>query len=415
MRVLWFSNTPANGVHFLGDRIVRGGWLKSLDVALQSRLDLHVAFYYPRRNEPFKYLQTHYYPLGIKHWKRKALVHAIRPGITDVQDIPRYLEIINTVKPDVIHIHGSENPFGSVIPHTDIPVVISMQGVDTVYHHKYRGDFSAGDLREGWFSRSPKSMLREHSLLQNNRLFKKRGVRERKNLFRAGHMIGRTAWDRRIASVLAPGATYYHCDEILRESFYQSQWKQPDSDKLILFSTLGNTPYKGFETIAEALYVLNNLLGTRVEWRIAGIDENDMIVKAARKKLKRRFPSGGLIFLGQLDGDNLCSALCEAGIYVSPSHIENSSNSLCEALLLGVPAVATFAGGTGSLLEDGKEGILIQDGDPWVMAGAILELYDNPTLAVAYGKRAGKRARKRHDPEKIVGDLIQIYEQIAGK
>ena len=78
-------------------------------------------------------------------------------------------------------------------------------------------------------------------------------------------------------------------------------------------------------------------------------------------------------------------------IYIAISHIENSPNSLCEALILGAPCIATNAGGTSSLIEDGNNGILIQDGDAYSMAGAIIELTENYNIAIDYGNSARKK------------------------
>lgn len=81
-------------------------------------------------------------------------------------------------------------------------------------------------------------------------------------------------------------------------------------------------------------------------------------------------------------------------------------------MMLGMPSIATFVGGVGSLIKDGEEGILIQAGDPWAMAGAILELANNKEKAMELGKNARKKALERHDKEKIVAELISTYNQI---
>jgi glycosyltransferase involved in cell wall biosynthesis len=81
-------------------------------------------------------------------------------------------------------------------------------------------------------------------------------------------------------------------------------------------------------------------------------------------------------------------------------------------MLLGMPCIATFAGGTGSMLKDGEEGIMIQDGDPWALAGSILELYRDPVKAQKYGQNARQRALIRHDKETITNGLIDIYQKV---
>ena len=98
--------------------------------------------------------------------------------------------------------------------------------------------------------------------------------------------------------------------------------------------------------------------------------------------------------------------------YTSALTIENSPNNLCEAMILGMPCIATYAGGTGSLLRDKEDGILVQDGDPWSMAGAILELWENSETSSRLGGNARIRALKRHDPLQVVTDLVSIYNNI---
>ena len=159
------------------------------------------------------------------------------------------------------------------------------------------------------------------------------------------------------------------------------------------------------------LYELNKL-GVDIEWRVAGINSNDLIVKIVKRMLKDKFSNKNLKLLGRLSANALIAKLLEADIYIMPSHIENSPNNLCEAMMLGMPCIATVAGGTGSILKDGEEGNLVQDGDPWGMAGAVLEMKDNYESAVLMGQKARKSALERHDKDKIVDELFGIYKKI---
>ena len=84
-------------------------------------------------------------------------------------------------------------------------------------------------------------------------------------------------------------------------------------------------------------------------------------------------------------------------------------------MIIGMPCVATFAGGTASMLKDGKDDFLIQDGDSWVMAGAILEIIINPSMAEIYAKNARENALKRHDKATIISELIETYSKIIKK
>jgi glycosyltransferase involved in cell wall biosynthesis len=58
------------------------------------------------------------------------------------------------------------------------------------------------------------------------------------------------------------------------------------------------------------------------------------------------------------------------------------------------------------------EGILVQDGDPWVMAGAILEIGRNAEFAKLLGRKARARALERHDKDRIISDLLNTYKEV---
>ena len=127
------------------------------------------------------------------------------------------------------------------------------------------------------------------------------------------------------------------------------------------------------------------------------------------------YPQKGLKLMGALNENELVESLVSAHMYVMPSHIENSPNNLCEAMMLGMPCITTLAGGTDTMLRHKIEGLVIQDGDPWSMAGAIMELRNDWETAVEYGKNARLHAQERHDKKKIVNNLLSVYTEIITK
>ena len=61
MKVLWFSNTPANSDEYFNNELSgTGGWLKSLDRSIQKKVDLHIAFYHSQNIGSFRYGKTQY-------------------------------------------------------------------------------------------------------------------------------------------------------------------------------------------------------------------------------------------------------------------------------------------------------------------------------------------------------------------
>lgn len=84
-------------------------------------------------------------------------------------------------------------------------------------------------------------------------------------------------------------------------------------------------------------------------------------------------------------------------------------------MVLGIPIIASYAGGTSSMLEDGKEGVLVQDGDPYRLAGAVLNMIRNYKDAIMMGQSARKRAIVRHNPKNVVKELYSIYQSLCTK
>jgi len=413
LRILWFCNTPASGAEFLNLSSNLGGWLSSLDKAISDKVDLSVAFYYSLPVEPFVHHRVTYYPIHLKLSFFQKVRNAVDPIVFDKENLNHYLRLIGHVNPDIIHIHGTENSFGCIIDKIEIPVIVSIQGNLNVCLHKYfSGLIAKHALLKFPYLKGFRSFPYYQSFTRDYWWFRKTAKRELNNLKSAKYIAGRTDWDRRITKVLASQSKYFIVNELLREPFYKAQWSLNFSKKILLFTTNGNTPYKGFETLCLALYILNSL-GIDVEWRVAGINDSDLIVKVVKRVLKGKFPNQGLMLLGSLNGEQLVKELVNSNIYVMPSHIENSPNNLCEAMLVGIPCIATYAGGTGSILRDKIDGITVQDGDPWALAGAILELHENPQQAEKYSASARSAALDRHNPLNVVPSLLEVYRNVA--
>jgi glycosyltransferase involved in cell wall biosynthesis len=117
-------------------------------------------------------------------------------------------------------------------------------------------------------------------------------------------------------------------------------------------------------------------------------------------------------FLGALDEDAMVHELKTCNVFVSASSIENSSNSICEAMLLGVPIAASSVGGVPSLLDQGLEGLLHPADEPCALADNISSLFKNESLARALGDRARIRALAAHDPERNFQALMSVYAEL---
>jgi len=416
-RILWFSNTKCGYDHLVDgtkNAPATGTWMESIANAFNNNNTYEIGIAFHTKKKEDKVLTRNnitYYPIYIKTSKSKfsRLATKARGKVSWYDELDDYLKVIEDYKPDLIHVFGSEENFGFVASHTNIPVTLSIQGNLTVYEWKY---FSGLTFRQLFSGFNLKNFLKFSTAYAKYDLFAKRATREQEIMKNIQHIIGRTDWDKRIAKVLSPDATYYYNDEILRGQFYKEPIVNLElKDTLRVTTMSGPAVYKGLETVCKAISLLNNL-NIDFTWSIGGVSESDNLVKAIKKKLGKDFPKKNYHFLGRMNEHQIVDLLRDTNIYVMPSHIENGSIVLSEAMVLGLPVITTLAGGTSSRLTDKKEGLMIQSGDPWSMAGAVIELKDNYDDAIIYGLNARKRALVRHNPDQVIKDLNDIYNQI---
>lgn len=411
MKILWFANTPCGASELLAPNLNVGGWLKALEEQLVCKegVELFICFYWKYNIPPFKHKQTHYYP--IYHSKYYNIINRVFIHTNDSEDKSNLLRVIETVNPDIIHIHGTEENFGLVQEATNIPIVISLQGILSPYSEKY---FSGIPAFRAFLYEGLKVKLLFNSEIWSYARIKKNALREKKILSKAGNILGRTDWDRRVSTVLAPSSRYFLGDEILRQSFYSNDWNKSTFSKPIqIVTTMSGGLYKGLETIVKTAAILSQTPGFNFEWTVIGQKENDILPKIVKRWLKIEYKKLNINLVGNKNEKQMVDIICNSDIYCQLSHIENSPNSVCEAMLLGIPVIASFAGGTDSILENRKEGILVQDGDPYSYAGAIIEMSSCFEKSLELAKAAKKRAHKRHNANDIVERLISTYQEIS--
>lgn len=412
MRVLWFANTPCGAAIRLDRAKFTGGWLSSLETEItkNAEIDLHVAFYYPDHIESFRYGDVTYHPIFRRD---NSFVHRLLNRLDgemrrNSKNLDSLENVVKEVDPHVIHIHGTEDNFGLLQARVRKNFLISIQGLLTPYVEKYY----SGIPRD--FVRSVSSV---HSRIFGDSYFRAMSLhakREQTILSKSQNIMGRTDWDRRITRLYSPQSNYYVGDEILRPQFYTYKWAPPIKSKFRIATIMSGGFYKGFETILKASSIMKSA-GCDFEWVVIGQDSSDISVKIAENYCNIKSHDVFVRLVGRLDPSGIIEIFADSSCYCQVSHIENSPNSLCEAMLAGLPCVATFAGGTSSLMANDIEGLLVQDGDPYAIAGAIIELRNHPSKATDLGLAAQVRASIRHRPQKIVDQVIASYKCILGQ
>lgn len=419
MNVLWLTNSPCSSIERKGGKTIFGGWLTSLEKEITKYNDINLSISYLSniQESPFTYMNVNYFPIhigtSVKNRKLRTFIDSHQSFRQKENNaLPQILQIIDDIHPDLIHIHGTEELWGIVYKHiSNVPIVFSIQGLIAPIKEKL---FSGMQLKNVRRFDSIVDYILNNNIRRIHSSFKYRSVRENEYLKNASYIIGRTTWDERCTLALNYNRKYFTVNEILRSPFYNSVWsfKQCKGRKIRIISTFSGAVYKGFETTLQTAHILQSYSKINFEWHIVGYTKDSKWCKVAEIEKKLKISDYPFVFHGRIDANNLAQLLSESDIYVHVSHIENSPNSVCEAMLVGLPTIASFAGGTSSIIKDGEEGILVQDGDPYVLAGNIVYLTQNPDLAMYYSTNAKRTARQRHKPENVYKELLSVYSSI---
>ena len=118
-------------------------------------------------------------------------------------------------------------------------------------------------------------------------------------------------------------------------------------------------------------------------------------------------------FLGAQSAEQMKQRYIRAHVALNPSSIENSSNAIGEAMLLGTPVVASFVGGTPDMVQDGVSGLLYPFDAPYLLADAVRQVFSSDELAARLSNEARKTAATRHDREQNLKGLLAIYRDLA--
>ena len=221
------------------------------------------------------------------------------------------------------------------------------------------------------------------------------------------YYFGRTTWDYRIVKLFNPKATYFHCDEILRHSFYADDMKRQIPSKLKIVSTISVPLYKGYDLILKAANQLCSL-NIDFEWIVFGNVSPTFI----EEKLGIKHENVHVKLFGVASEKQIKEELLSSTVYVHPSYIDNSPNSVCEAQMCGVPVIATNVGGVCSIVEDGVTGYLVPANDPYQIAYLANNLFKNLVEVEKITETARQNAQQRHNKVKIANQFLTAYNHI---
>ena len=334
--------------------------------------------------------------------------------------------IIEKENPDVVHIFGTEymHSYHAALACEKLGiskrVVVSAQGIVSFASKHY----FAGIPAYVKYMRSFRDILKRESINKAKKTFEKRGIFERETFKAVHHVIGRTDWDYACTRQINPDIKYHFCNETLRKSFYENEWDIENIEKHSIFVSQCNYPLKGFHLVLEAMKTVikfypdaklyttgRNLINQKGFLAGLKLTYYELYLK---KLIKKYNLEKSVVFLGALDEKKMCERFLKSHVFVHASSVENSPNSLGEAMILGVPTVTSDVGGIKALFNHNEDGFMYQADAPYMMADAIMKIFASSELAKMFSENAKKHANMIHNRENNLKTMLKIYGEIAG-
>ena len=411
MKILWITNVALPDVSKDLDTQPSpfGGWLTGyLNEILKK--DIHLVSVFPYgKNVQGNFENITYYGFKAKSEKKELLEY--------------FVNIIDKEKPDVIHIFGTEFLHSNLMVKASKKLsmlqntVVSIQGLVSLCAKHYFA-FLPRRVINGF---TLKEILKRNNIKNSALKFKKQGVSEVETLKEVKNVIGRTDWDEAAVKQINPNINYHFCNESLRDGFYNKEWSLENCEKHSVFVSQSSYPLKGFHLMLEGF---KEIVKKYPDAKLYTTGKNPLTLKG-KDKLKQSFYSkylGKLIkkyklennveFLGFLSEEKMAERFLKSNVFVSPSSIENSPNSVGEAMLLGVPTVSSDVGGVKNMLTHGKDGFIYPADEPYMIEYYVSKIFESSDLAKEISKSAKEHAEYTHNRFLNGKTLMEIYNNI---
>lgn len=414
MKVLWITNIifPAIAEKLNLPKVVVGGWMySSAKKLLEVDKDIRLA------------VATTYSGNRFIEYQLDGVTYYLLPQnngnfTKNNNTLDKYWKIVNeSFSPDCVHLHGTECAYGLsfIKACPNVPAVASIQGLVSSYTKYYLAGLSFGDILKSITLRD----IVRGTLWASKRSFAKNSKHEIEIICRLKHIIGRTSWDKAHALSINPSINYHFCNETLRESFYGKTWEYENCEKHSIFVSQASYPIKGLHQLLKAMpLILHQFPDAKIY--VAGND----ITKAGSFKQKLLMTGYGrylrqlirqlnltdkITFTGNLNEEQMCMRYLRSNVFICPSAIENSPNSLAEAQLLGVPCIASYVGGSMDMMI-GCEGNLYRFEEIEMLADKVCNVFAQshaPDITLQ------KQAMIRHNGEINCITLSSIYKEVV--
>ena len=411
MRVLWVLNMVLpEAAQALGiNTSFSGGWLIDYVRCLAEDPDMELATM-TYANVPEKIEKE---VNGVKHYilpgGGKRLLFTSPKTMKDCQDV------LDDFQPDIIHLHGTEYSiaYSMVKLQPRQPIILTIQGILSRISQEYKGGlpwftfFRAATVNQWLHLKAP---------IFSQQLFNQNARRERYVLRHVTRVTGRTTWDKAVMQSINPELKYYRLNYNLRPEFYTDKaWNYENITPYMIYTGAAGYSLKGLHVLIKALEIVKKRYPD-VKLCVPGYNGSYKNGNGYQRYIHRMIKDAGLTdnveFVGRKSAEGVVDMLTRAHVCVVPSAMEGASATVCEAMMIGTPAICSFRGGMTDLLKDGISGFCYDFPEYPVLAERICQLFENEALCRQFSELAKQDAVRRHARDENYKNLKNIYNEM---
>lgn len=400
MKILWLTNIP------VGEKISStGSWLENLSFQLEDKKKIEIIYCFPSK-------------INMKVENK----YICNPK----NNMKLFEDILKNESIELVHIHGTEMyhsyEMSEVCKKLNIPFVISIQGLVSVISKHLNASLPFTVIHGSSF----RNLLMRDNVSGLSKQYYKKGVFEKKAIKNSKYIIGRTNWDYAMTKEINNKIEYFSCNEVLRSEFYEKNqlWNIHKIEKNMIFVSQASYSLKGLHYLLEAMpSILKEYPKAKII--VAGKKMNKMntfkdmmketyYAKYLQKLIKKNNLEAHIEFVGNATASEMKELFLKSHVFVSLSTMENESNSISEAKMLGVPVVSSYVGGVIDRIDHNHDGFLYQHDSPEMLSFYIKKIFSSDLLAEEFSKNGRLKAKVLFDVNENVNNIEKVYLKILG-
>jgi glycosyltransferase involved in cell wall biosynthesis len=395
MKILLNVNVTPNIIRSLENKTQNtfGGWV-DLNIEIFRSLGYEIGVIYPNEKKEAEFIikdNIKFFPLRQK--RRLNLLLSFYDS--DINNI------INIFNPDLVFLEGTEltNTY-RIARALKTGYLLSMQGnLESVYK-TYNGGLTLSSLFNTagfigiltWLGLSYVKYLVIWPKIKYEKFV----------LYNASAYIGRTEWDYELVPKSKKNL-YYKIERPLRLPFYSDSWVFENCKKYRIFFGNGKISYKGLHDVINAVKILKEKYSDIEVIVAAGYDNSKWPFNLIKYNyyikyiIKKYSLEENVKLVGEINDNDIKKLMLSSNVFVLSSYIENSPNTLAEAMMLGLPSVVTSVGGVSSMTKDNISSCFYSPGDIDALVFLIKRIFEDVAFAKELSSNSKGIAKRAHN------------------